>query len=134
MWQDLAQLMNSNSSHKDLVGKYSQILENPIQLSGAEQLEALKAFVEAMVNENVSLMIARQLLTDSCTYLPNLPDGTAKEIFFIFTLEKIQPRVISSEEQVASIRQHIATTYEKEGCRKADQVLVGIPLETVKKK
>ena len=39
--------MNSNSSHKDLVGKYSQILENPIQLSGAEQLEALKAFVEA---------------------------------------------------------------------------------------
>lgn len=116
------------------MGKYSQNLENTIQLSGAEQLETLKSSGEAMVNENVSFMISQHLLTDSCTYLPNLPDGTAKEIFFIFTLEKIQPRVISFEKQVASIRQHLATTYEKEGCRKADHVLVGISLETVKNK
>nr|XP_060511831.1 COP9 signalosome complex subunit 4 [Panthera onca] len=97
--QDLAQLMNSSGSHKDLAGKYRQILEKAVQLSGAEQLEALKAFVEAMVNENVSLVISRQLLTDFCTHLPNLPDSTAKEIYH-FTLEKIQPRVISFEEQV----------------------------------
>uniref|UniRef100_A0A2K6UQS7 COP9 signalosome complex subunit 4 n=1 Tax=Saimiri boliviensis boliviensis TaxID=39432 RepID=A0A2K6UQS7_SAIBB len=100
--QDLAQLMNSSGSHKDLAGKYRQILEKAIQLSGAEQLEALKAFVEAMVNENVSLVISRQLLTDFCTHLPNLPDSTAKEIYH-FTLEKIQPRVISFEEQVVSL-------------------------------
>lgn len=52
-----------------------------------------------MVNENVSLVISRQLLTDFCTHLPSLPDSTAKEIYH-FTLEKIQPRVISFEEQV----------------------------------
>uniref|UniRef100_A0A6I8NMQ2 COP9 signalosome complex subunit 4 n=1 Tax=Ornithorhynchus anatinus TaxID=9258 RepID=A0A6I8NMQ2_ORNAN len=131
--QDLAQLMNSSGSHKDLAGKYRQILEKAIQLAGAEQLEALKAFVEAMVNENVSLVISRQLLTDFCTHLPNLPDGTAKEIYH-FTLEKIQPRVISFEEQVASIRQHLASIYEKEeDWRNAAQVLVGIPLETGQK-
>uniref|UniRef100_A0A8C9DQ43 COP9 signalosome complex subunit 4 n=1 Tax=Prolemur simus TaxID=1328070 RepID=A0A8C9DQ43_PROSS len=131
--QDLAQLMNSSGSHKDLAGKYRQILEKAIQLSGAEQLEALKAFVEAMVNENVSLVISRQLLTDFCTHLPNLPDSTAKEIYH-FTLEKIQPRVISFEEQVASIRQHLASIYEKEeDWRNAAQVLVGIPLETGQK-
>ncbi|KAF3825055.1 hypothetical protein GH733_005689 [Mirounga leonina] len=114
-------------------GWYRQILEKAIQLSGAEQLEALKAFVEAMVNENVSLVISRQLLTDFCTHLPNLPDSTAKEIYH-FTLEKIQPRVISFEEQVASIRQHLASIYEKEeDWRNAAQVLVGIPLETGQK-
>lgn len=52
-----------------------------------------------MVNENVSLVISRQLLTDFCTHLPNLPDATAKAVYH-FTLEKIQPRVISFEEQV----------------------------------
>ncbi|XP_066567631.1 COP9 signalosome complex subunit 4 isoform X2 [Amia ocellicauda] len=131
--QELAQLMNSSGSHKDLAGKYRQILEKAIQFTGAEQLEALKAFVEAMVNENVSLVISRQLLTDFCTHLPSLPDGTAKEVYH-FTLEKIQPRVISFEEQVASIRQHLATIYEKEeDWRNAAQVLVGIPLETGQK-
>lgn len=54
----------------------------------------------AVVNENVSLVISRQLLTDFCTHLPNLPDGTAKSVYH-FTLEKIQPRVISFEEQVS---------------------------------
>ncbi|GAB1289890.1 COP9 signalosome complex subunit 4 [Apodemus speciosus] len=115
--------------------QYRQILEKAIQLSGTEQLEALKAFVEAMVNENVSLVISRQLLTDFCTHLPNLPDSTAKEVYH-FTLEKIQPRVISFEEQsvVASIRQHLASIYEKEeDWRNAAQVLVGIPLETGQK-
>uniref|UniRef100_A0AAR2ITX2 COP9 signalosome complex subunit 4 n=1 Tax=Pygocentrus nattereri TaxID=42514 RepID=A0AAR2ITX2_PYGNA len=131
--QELAQLMNSSGSHKDLAGKYRQILEKAIQFTDAEQLEALKAFVEAMVNENVSLVISRQLLTDFCTHLPSLPDSTAKAVYH-FTLEKIQPRVISFEEQVASIRQHLATIYEKEeDWRNAAQVLVGIPLETGQK-
>lgn len=56
-------------------------------------------FFSTVVNENVSLVISRQLLTDFCTHLPNLPDGTAKAVYH-FTLEKIQPRVISFEEQV----------------------------------
>lgn len=117
-------------------------------------------FSFTVVNENVSLVISRQLLTDFCTHLPNLPDATAKAVYH-FTLEKIQPRVISFEEQVntfsplslklqysglilqlrldvhsqvASIRQHLATIYEKEGdWRNAAQVLVGIPLETGQK-
>lgn len=109
--------------------RYRQILDKAIQFTDADQLESLKAFVEAsmrcplsacqpvkpgskpdvipqyfsssftVVNENVSLVISRQLLTDFCTHLPNLPDATAKAVYH-FTLEKIQPRVISFEEQV----------------------------------
>lgn len=55
-----------------------------------------------VVNENVSLVISRQLLTDFCTHLPSLPDATAKAVYH-FTLEKIQPRVISFEEQVNAL-------------------------------
>uniref|UniRef100_A0A9J7ZJN7 COP9 signalosome complex subunit 4 n=1 Tax=Cyprinus carpio carpio TaxID=630221 RepID=A0A9J7ZJN7_CYPCA len=111
----------------DIINGYRQILEKALQFTDAEQLEALKAFVEVMVNENVSLVISRQLLTDFCTHLLNLPDGTAKAVCH-FTLEKIQPRVISFEEQ------HLATIYEKEeDWRNAAQVLVGIPLETGQK-
>lgn len=46
----------------------------------------------------------------------------------------MQPRVISFEEQVASIRQHLAAIYEREqNWRDAANVLVGIPLETGQK-
>lgn len=69
-----------------------------------------------MVNENVSLVISRQLLTDFCTHLPNLPDGTAKAVYH-FTLEKIQPRVISFEEQVKV--SNPSTSVETSSCPRA---------------
>lgn len=47
---------------------------------------------------------------------------------------QVQPRVISFEEQVASIRQHLADIYERnQNWREAANVLVGIPLETGQK-
>lgn len=124
--------------------RYRQILEKAIQFTDAEQLESLKAFVEAsmlcplsfvssalstclvhldvnrisyhsvsltVVNENVSLVISRQLLTDFCTHLPNLPDATAKAVYH-FTLEKIQPRVISFEEQVKALTLSRSTIWD----------------------
>lgn len=90
----------------------------------------MQAFVEALVNENVSLVISRQLLSDFCSHLTKLPDALAKEVAH-FTLEKVHTRVISFEEQVGSIRQHLADIYEREqSWRDAANVLVGIPLET----
>lgn len=78
----------------------------------------------------MSLVISRQILTDICTYLTKLPDESSKVISH-FTLDKVQPRVISFEEQVASIRQHLAQIYERtEQWKEAANVLGGIPLET----
>lgn len=56
--------------------------------------------LSVVVNENVSLVISRQLLSDFCVHLTTLPDSTSKAVCH-FTLEKIQPRVISFEEQVS---------------------------------
>lgn len=78
-------------------------------------------------------MISRQLLTDVGQQLAQLPDEVSL-IVSHYTLDRVQPRVISFEEQVASIRQHLAQIYErKQNWHEAANVLVGIPLETGQK-
>ncbi|BFZ03267.1 hypothetical protein BsWGS_06306 [Bradybaena similaris] len=134
--QQLTQLMNlshSSGSHKDVTEKYKSILEVIIKSGGDELVPSLQVFIEALVSEGVSLVISRQILTDFTTQLSRMPDAVAKEVSH-FTLEKIQARVISFEEQVATIRQHLASIYEREeSWREAATVLVGIPLETGQK-
>lgn len=78
-------------------------------------------------------MISRQLLTDVGQQLGRLSDNVSQAVSH-FTLDKVQPRVISFEEQVASIRQHLAQIYERQhNWHEAANVLVGIPLETGQK-
>lgn len=131
--QQLNSLSNLGGSHKDQAEKYRAVLDAVLKTSGDDLIEGLKAFIEAIVNENVSLVISRQVLTDVGSHLTKLDDAVSKQVSH-FTLEKVQPRVISFEEQVASIRQHLADIYEREqSWREAANVLVGIPLETGQK-
>uniref|UniRef100_A0A0B7B012 COP9 signalosome complex subunit 4 n=1 Tax=Arion vulgaris TaxID=1028688 RepID=A0A0B7B012_9EUPU len=134
--QQLNQLINlshASGSHKDVTEKYKSILEGIIKTGGNELIPSLQFFIEALVSEGVSLVISRQILTDFTSQLSRMPDAVAKEVSH-FTLEKIQARVISFEEQVATIRQHLANIYEREeSWRDAATVLVGIPLETGQK-
>lgn len=86
-----------------------------------------------MVNESLSLVISRQLLSEFCSELKKLPDDNVK-IVSRYTLDRLNPRVISFEEQVANIRQYLAEVYEKCGeWKSAATTLVGIPLETAQK-
>merc|ERR1712142_1021903 len=131
--QQLANLTSSGGSHRDLGEKYRAILDNILTFGEDELVEGLKAFIEAIVNENVSLVISRQLLSEVGTTLVQLEDSVSKAVSH-FTLEVVQPRVISFEDQVGAIRQHLADIYEREQnwCQAA-KVLVGIPLETGQK-
>ncbi|KAJ8680667.1 hypothetical protein QAD02_016454 [Eretmocerus hayati] len=133
MRQQLLVLAHSGGSHKDQADKYRALLDSIQTTSGDEIAETLKVFIEAIVNENVSLVISRQVLTDVSNRLQMLPDEISKAVSH-YTLDKVQPRVISFEEQVASIRQHLADIYERnQNWREAANVLVGIPLETGQK-
>ncbi|XP_011505899.1 PREDICTED: COP9 signalosome complex subunit 4 [Ceratosolen solmsi marchali] len=133
MRQQLANLSHSGGSHKDQAEKYKSFLDAIITSSGEELADTLKVFIEAIVNENVSLVISRQVLTDVSNRLQSLPDEISKAVSH-YTLDKVQPRVISFEEQVANIRQHLADIYERnQNWREAANVLVGIPLETGQK-
>ncbi|XP_077295912.1 COP9 signalosome subunit 4 [Arctopsyche grandis] len=129
----LAELGGACASHKEQADKYRNILIDLLGNPCEELTETLKIFIEAIVNENVSLVISRQLLTDVSTHLTLLPDDVSREVSH-YTLDKVQPRVISFEEQVASIRQHLADIYERNhNWKEAANVLVGIPLETGQK-
>ncbi|KAK0179599.1 hypothetical protein PV327_005337 [Microctonus hyperodae] len=131
--QQLASLAHFGGSHKDQVERYRTILDDILSSSGEELVDNLKIFIEAIVNENVTLVISRQVLTDVSSRLLLLPDEISKAVSH-YTLDKVQPRVISFEEQVASIRQHLADIYERnQNWREAANVLVGIPLETGQK-
>lgn len=124
----------SGGFHKDQAEKFRLILENILKLDDSEGLvDGLRALIETIVHENVSLVISRQILSEISCHVPKLTDEMGKSVCS-FALGKIQPRVISFEEQVASIRQHLADIFEREQCwKEAANVLVGIPLETGQK-
>ena len=98
-----------------------------------ERLEETKSFVDLLINESVGLVISRQLFSDLCSLLSSFSKEEAKFIAN-YSLEKIQPRAISFEDQVTSYRQFLSEVYEAEGeWKKAANMLNGIPLETSQK-
>jgi len=129
----VANLTNAGGSHKDISEKFRDILEQILKSGEDELVEGLKAFIESITNENVSLVISRQLLTEFGNILRTLEDSVSKAVSHFF-LEIIAPRVISFEDQVGAIRQHLADIFEREqDWTKAALTLVGIPLETGQK-
>ncbi len=132
----LAQLSSGGVAHRDLGERYRAVLDAIITGLGAEGelVDGLRAFVEAIVNENVSLVISRQLLAEVCQRLVNAANDNVSKAVAHYTLEVVQPRVISFEDQVGAMRQHLADIYEREeNWRQAAQILTGIPLETGQK-
>jgi len=131
--QQLNNLTSSGGSHRDLGEKYRAILDSILTHGEDELVEGLKTFIEAIINENVSLVISRQLLSEVAATLEQMEDSVSKAVSH-FTLEVVLPRVISFEDQVVAIRQHLADIYEREqNWSEAAKVLVGIPLETGQK-
>lgn len=102
-------------------------------LTANERIDEIKSFIDVIINENVGLVISRQLFTDLCGLLNKLTIEEAK-LIAVYALDKIQPRAISFEDQVTSYRQFLSEICEKEGdYRKAANILSGIPLETSQK-
>jgi len=111
---------------KDLTDRYRELLDKimKMHLQDPNLVELLKAFVSTIINEKVSLVISRQLLADIANHILKLPNDVTK-VLSHFILERIQQRVISFEEQVSTIRQHLASIYEAEfQWREAASVLV----------
>ena len=111
--QQLNNMTSSGMHLRDQCEKYKSNLDNILTHGKDELVEGLKCFIEAIVNEKVSLDISRQLLTEVRTILVSLEDSVSKALSH-FTLEVIQPRVISFEDQVVAIRQHLADIYKWE--------------------
>jgi len=129
----LNELASQGRSQKDAIEKYRAQLAEVFKLVNPEFMEMLKLFLFIVLQENTSVVVARQLISDIATALSTLDEATSKEIAH-YTLDNLQSRAISFEEQVVTIRQHLANVYEGEqDWKSAAEALIGIPLETGQK-
>lgn len=127
----LNDIANHSGSQKDAIEKYRLLLSDILKHSCNSEM--LKIFLTDILQENISVMISRQLVTDIVNALPTLETATSKDISH-FLLQCLQSRAISFEEQVVTTRQHLAELYKSESkWRDAAEILVGIPLETGQK-
>lgn len=91
-------------------------------------------YYSLVVNETVSLVISRQMITELSERIHTLPDEALKIDLMKHILEKLNPRVISFEDQVVYLRSNMATIYEAAGqYRESAAILIGIPLLTGQK-
>jgi COP9 signalosome complex subunit 4 len=117
----------SSSDHKTKTEKYRALLDEIIDRRASSHL---RAFIDHMIEETTPLVISRTLLQAFASELGKLPTDLQKEVG-LYTLERIQPRVVAFEEQVSSIRVQIADIYEtEENWREAAKILVAIPLDS----
>ena len=127
---DLSALMSELSSVTDQklkLERYMAVLQDYVSQAAIPQLQA---FVQHLVSEDVQLAVSRQVLLGLAKSMSSLPLEQRKEIG-LFTLEKVDPRVVSFEEQVSVVREELATIYEKEeNWTEAAKMLAGIPLDS----
>lgn len=99
--------------------------------SAASLTDNLKAFIDAILAESVSLVITRPALVDFVSRLESVKDVETKKQVLSFALDKVHPRAVSFEEQTASIREKLADIYEDEGDHNAAyRALSGITLDS----
>ncbi|KHG03023.1 COP9 signalosome complex subunit 4 -like protein [Gossypium arboreum] len=109
------------------IEQYKHILST---VFSSNDIVQAKKFIDHMLSADVPLMVSRQLLQTFAHELERLKPDAQKEISH-YTLDQIQPRVVSFEEQVLFIREKLAELYESEQqCSKAAQILSGIDLDS----
>ena len=91
-------------SQKDKTAEYRSLLETILSsTSDASLADNLEAFVEHIVQEQVDLVISRQVLSDFVQGVDKISNSEIKKRVLHFALNKVQPRVVSFEEQVKRI-------------------------------
>ncbi|KAL1916908.1 uncharacterized protein VTP21DRAFT_5105 [Calcarisporiella thermophila] len=112
------------TSQKEKASEYQSLLS---QLEGAT---SFKIFVQALVHEDVGLVVSRQVLNAFAQELERLQLDEKREVLN-YSLEQLQPRAVSFEEQISVIREKLADVCEiEEDWAQAAQHLRGIPLDS----
>ncbi|XP_015072262.1 uncharacterized protein LOC107016282 [Solanum pennellii] len=118
---------SSNSDRRQKIEQYKHILSTVLASSDIQQA---KQFIDYMLSDDVALVVYRQLLQTFAQEFDRLEPDVQKEVAH-YTLNQIQPRVVSSEEQVLIIREKLAELYESEQqWSKAAQMPSGIDLDS----
>lgn len=117
----------SNLDQKQRQEQYKEALAGILSRGSSDEC---KAFVDHLLSDQVPLVMGRQLLQHFADRVKALPAEEQKALC-TYTLERVQPRVVSFEEQAALIRERLAELHEaEEDWSKAAQTLAGIDLDS----
>ncbi|KAI9281982.1 hypothetical protein BY458DRAFT_429177 [Sporodiniella umbellata] len=119
----------SISQQKEKVEAFSSVLGD---VMASNETEQLKLYVDAVLNEQVSLVISRQLLSDCISLLDTrINNNVQKKELILYTISRTQPRAVSFEEPLSQLREMLADVYENEDNNlEAAKTLQGIPLDS----
>ncbi|KAI8364208.1 PCI domain-containing protein [Blakeslea trispora] len=120
----------SLSQQKEKLDAFNSVLKEI--LSTPDPVQHLKDYVEAVLDEQVGLVIARQLLTEFLALFENeIADHNVQKQLLLFAIERAQPRAVSFEEPLSLLREKLASVYEAEDdYLEAAKTLQGIPLDS----
>lgn len=123
-------LLQAITDGKAKMDKYKKLLTDT--LVAAKEAD-INTFVAHMLTEDVPIVTSRQLAAQLVEGLPSLKNTTLRKAVMINALRAFQPRVVSFEEHVTSIRENLAEIYQdEEEWVEAAKTLAGIPLESAR--
>jgi len=132
----LAQLVSLTTSIPDKPAEFQRLLQQIITDSLLDDLTTnLSAFVDSVLGDTLGIVAARPLLGAYVEVLRGVPSLDVKVESGGYALEALQSRVVSFEEQDASIREILADAFqEQENYVEAAKILQGLRLESSQRK
>ncbi|TKR68634.1 hypothetical protein L596_024592 [Steinernema carpocapsae] len=135
---EIRNVLASNMDHKDQTERLVSMMKKAANNAEAEEsqlVDDLACFAENIVNyEGASMVVSRAVvaaLVEEMTPHPPVMDNAVICELGDRLLKIVQPRVISYEEQAASIRMRLAEIYEvQQKYVEAAEMLNSIPMET----
>ncbi|ORZ14770.1 hypothetical protein BCR42DRAFT_417643 [Absidia repens] len=132
----------SLSQQKEKIDSFRSILETILSstssssqsgnVNNTDLVAHLKEYVNTVLDEQVGLVNARQLLKEFIDlFSTRLVDHEVQKQLLSFAIERAQPRVVSFEEQLSQLREKLASIYEQEeDFLGAAKILQGIALDS----
>nr|CAG8665840.1 7879_t:CDS:2 [Entrophospora candida] len=120
-------------SQKDKTAEYRSLLDSILSSADDDKdfKTNLETFVDHILHEQVGHVISRQVLSDFTLGVDKIADRELKKQILHFVLNKVQPRLVSFEEQISILREKLAGIYEtEEDWIESAKVLQGIPLDS----
>ncbi|KAF5322431.1 hypothetical protein D9619_000912 [Psilocybe cf. subviscida] len=132
MESKLAQI--SSLTQKDKGPAFIALISEILSSSGSNVAKDLHTLVDTVVNQDsVGLVVGRQVLSELVKSLGEgvIQDADVRKRVVEDTLQTVQPRIVSYEEQVNSLRYQLADLLEEEEeWSDAARVLMGISLDS----
>ncbi|KAJ8659523.1 hypothetical protein O0I10_004888 [Lichtheimia ornata] len=91
---------------KTKIDAFTKVLDDVLASSavGPAQVQNLKEYVQCVLDEQVGLVVARQLLSEFIAlFNDRVQDNEVKKQVLTFAIELAQPRSVSFEEQLSQL-------------------------------